>query len=376
MTTKVIFETATFADAISKADKIAPNKGAAFDKAAGIVIEITPGAVPPIVIRATNLDVFSMAWIDAVEVTGEKTSWRLPSKLLAQVAASLPIGSGVNVTLEEVVGKNNHTQLHLSQGRIKARFNMMDVSYYPEWGAFDPDLCFPADDLGGRVAQVEWAAAKADPPLSGVYFDGERVISTDRYRLATAPMKIPDLKEPITVPAGILGVILKQTGEIKIGVDGQQLLIMPDEHTQIRTIVFGVAYPKVERIMNRDYPHSITIKKAQIIEVMSRVSNFAGADRYPVLRCFIGKEEFGMMMSNEDIGLLGDVVELPGQCQHPRFETFFTPRNLMEAITAVAGDTFQLHYDPEKPAAIFYLDGNSGYEAWVMPRRDTAAGTA
>lgn len=368
--TKVIFETATFQDAVSKADRIAPSKGASFDKAAGIVIEITPGTVPPVIIRATNLDVFSMEWVDAVEVTGEKVSWRLPSKLLSQVTSSLPIGSGVTVTLEEVVGKNGNTQLHLTQGRIKARFNMMQVEYYPVWGAFDPDLCHPATDLGGRIAQVEWAAAKSDPPLSGVHFDGTCCVSTDRYRLATAPVTIPNLKEPITVPAGILGQILKQTGDISVGVDGQQLLIMPDEHTQIRTIVYGAEYPKVKRIMNRNYDCTIMVKKAEILEVISRVSNFSGAERYPVLRCFIGKEEFGMMMSNEDVGLLGDVIELPGQCKHARVEFLFTPKNLSEAIAAVVGDTLQLSYNPEKPEAIFYLDGGSGYEAWVMPRRD------
>lgn len=368
--TKVVFETATFQDAVSKADRVAPNKGASFDKAAGIVIEVTPDASPPIIIRATNLDVFSMEWVDAVEVTGEKTSWRLPSKLLAQVAASLPIGSGMTVTLEEIAGKNNTTQLHLTQGRIKARFNMMNIEYYPVWGAFDPDLCSPATDFGGRIAQVEWAAAKGEPPLSGVYFDGECCISTDRYRLATAPVKILNLTEPITVPAGILGQILKQTGDIAIGVEGQQLLIMPDEHTQVRTIVYGAEYPKVQRIMNRDYPQTITLRKAQLLEVITRVGSFSGAERYPILRCFIGKEEFGMMMSNEDIGLLGDVIELPGQAQHPRVEFLFTPKNLQEAVNAVAGETLQLSYDPDKPAAIFYLDGNSGYEAWIMPRRD------
>ena len=370
MTTKVVFETATFADAVMKAERIAPSKGAAFDKAAGIVIEVTPGAKPPIIIRATNLEVFSMEWVDAVEVTGEKTSWRLPSKLLAQVTSSLPIGSGMVVTLEEVEGNNGHSQLHLTQGRIKARFNMMEVSYYPVWGAFDPDLCHPAADLGGRIAQVEWAAAKSDPPLSGIHFDGTRCISTDRYRLATAPVTIPNLTEPITVPAGILSQILKQTGDISVGVDGQQLLMMPDEHTQIRTILFGVEYPKVERIMNRDYSNTITVKKTQLLEVISRVGSFTGAERYPILRCFIGKEEFGMMMSNEDVGLLGDVIELPGQCNHPRVEFLFTPKNLSEAVNAVAGDTLQLSYNPEKPESIFYLNGNSGYEAWVMPRRD------
>lgn len=375
MTTKVVFETATIADIITKADRVAPSKGAAFDKAAGIVIEVNPDQDPAVIVRATNLDVYSMTWVDTVEVTGESISWRLPSRLLTQVISSLPIGSGKNVTFEEVVGKGGYTQLHVTQGRVKARFNMMDTSYYPAWGAFDPDFCTPVADLGGRIAQVEWAAAKSDPPLSGVYFDGKQVVSTDRYRLAVAPLLIADLKEPVTVPAGLLGTILKQTGDISIGIEGQQLLLMPDEHTQIRTIVYGMDFPKVERIMKRDYENTITVKKASLLEIMNRVSSFTGSERYPVLRIFIGKGEFACMMSNEDVGLLGDVLELPGQCAHGRVEFLFTPKNITDAIVAAPSEEIELSYDPEKPRFIFYINGGSGYEAWVMPRHDTTPPT-
>lgn len=373
MTTRIVFETATFADAIKKAERIAPSKGSAFDKAAGIVMEINPDTAAPVVVRATNTDIYSMEWVDVVECTGDPAVWRLPSKPLAQVCGSLPIGTGKNVTLEVIEKKNGHFQLQLSQGRIKTLFNMMDTESYPQWSPFDPDLCFPASDLGGRIAMVEWAAGKKEePPLNGVHFDGEKVVATDRYRLATVTLPIPDLKEPLTVPAGLLGTILKQTGELAIGVDGEQLLIMPDQYTQIRTVTFGHPYPKVGRLMKRDYPQKISLNKTAFLEFLGRASNFSAGDRIPTLRIFIGRGEVAVAMKNEQVGMFGDVIEVPGEADHKRVELLFTPKNIMEPISFVPNEKFDLYYDPESPTKLVYVNGGSNYECWIMPRFDTS----
>lgn len=370
--TRVTFETATLADVVGKADRIAPGKGKAFDKSSGVVIEISPEINPPVIIRATNLDIYSMEWVDAIEVSGPATTWRLPSTLLAQVVKSLPIGSGSTVTLEEVTQKN-YTFIQLTtSGRTKAKFNMMRTESYPQWSAFDPDGLFAADDLGGRITQVEWAAAKSDsqPVLSGIHFDGEKCVATDRYRLAAATMVIPDLEIPITVPAGILGTILKQTGEIKIGIEGGQLLIMPDEHTQIRAVLFGHEYPKVAGIMKTDRPDFVTVKKTPLLEIIARACNFAGADRFPTLRMFFGQEEIAVMMDNAEVGLLGDVLEVPGQAIHARLEVRFTPKNIVEALTKSPSEEVRIGYDSTNSKVFFYIDGGSGYQAWVVPRGD------
>lgn len=368
--TKAVFETATFADVIKKADRVAPSKGNAFDKAAGIIIAVHPGDEANVVVRATNLNVYSMEWVDFVELSGEPVEWRIPSRLFAQVIASLPIGTGKTVTLEEVT-QNGKTHLALSSGRTKAKFNLMQVEHYPAWSAFDPTNLIKADNLGGKIAQVEWAAAKsdADSQLEGVHFDGEHALATNRYRLACAELHIPDLPASVTVPAGILGQILKQTGEVMIGVTEHQLLLMPDDSTQIRAILYGGEYPKVERIMNREYPDILKVRKTPLLEVMTRATAFAGADRFPKLRVFIGREEIAVMMDNEEVGLLGDVVEVAGYATHPRVEMFFTPQYLIDAVTFAPSEEIEIHYDHENPSRIVYIDGGSGYEVWVMPRK-------
>lgn len=367
--TKVVFETATIADAIKKADRIAPSKGQAFDKASGIVLTVDP-ASGLVVVRATNLDIYSMEWVDTVEIEGDAVEWRVPSKLFATVLGGLPIGTGRNITLEEKqVGRVRI--LHLEAGRTRAKFNLMVTDYFPQWDVFDPSGLVEVDDLGGRISMVEWAASKnEDPPLNGVHFNGTQVLSCDRYKLAVSPLVIPDLAEPITVPSGILGSVLKQTGEVSVGIREGYLLIMPDKTTQIKTVVFGSEYPKIDRIMRRDQPNKLKVKKAPLVEIMQRADSFAGNDRFPILRIFLGRGEVAVMMNTAEIGTLADVMEVPGYCDHPRFEVKFTPRNIIEAIEVCPSDELEIGYDVSNSMAMVHIDGGSGYEAWAMPRKD------
>lgn len=365
--TKVVFETATIAEAIKKADRVAPSKGEAFDKAAGILMEI--GTDTTVTIRATNLEVFQMEWVEALDIEGESATWRIPSTLLAQVVSKLPIGSGRTVTFEE---KESGSRSHLlvSSGRMKAKYNLMDTTDYPRWDVFDPDDLDPINDLGGRIAQVEWAAAKGGiPPLNGVFINGERVICTDRYKLVCSRLKIGSLANSVLVPAGILGTILKQTGEVKFGVTENQVLLMPNEYTQIRAVLYDAQYPKVDRLMNRDYPQCIKLKRGPLIEMIDRAMAFAGNDRFPLLRVFLGKQEIAVMVSNADRGNLGDILDVPGQADHPRIEMKFTPKFLTDSISNGPNDEIELYYNNANPTKPIYIDGGSGYEAWVMPRK-------
>lgn len=369
MISSVTFETAAIADVIKKAEKIAPSKvGAAFDKAAGIILEFDPTQpIPLAVVRATNLDIFSMEWVNVAEWSGEPAQWRLPSFLLAQVVGSLPIGTGRTVTFtSEATGYS--FVVNLKSGRTKAKFYPLDFSYYPSWSVFDPDNMFPVTDLGGRIDQVEWAAGKSDPRLAGVYLDGQYAIATDTYRLACVPLSIPDLTNPIVVPSGLLGQTLRQTGEIQIGISENMLQIMPDEHTQMKTVIYDVNYPNVQRVMDLSLDSSLEINRDMLLEVMNRANAFSLGDRTAAFQIYIGKEEFAVFMQNEQMGQIGDVVEIPGHATHERFVVKFTPKNLMDALSKAPNKDITIFYNKGQARSIFKIDGGSGYQAWVMPR--------
>jgi DNA polymerase III sliding clamp (beta) subunit (PCNA family) len=368
MISSITFETAALADVIKKAARIAPSKGSAFDKAAGIVIEFNPASpIPLAVVRTTNLDIFSIEWVNVSQWSGEPAQWRLPSSLVAQVIGSLPIGTGKTVTLESEATGHSYV-IHLKSDRTKAKFYPIDASYYPTWGAFDPDNMYPANDLGGRIDQVEWAAGRTDPALAGVYLDGEVAIATDTYRLACVPLPIPDLTGPIIIPAGILGQVLKQTGEIKIGVSDNMFHIMPDDHTQIKAVIYDVKYPNVSKVISMEFDTEVKISRDAMIEVMNRTNAFSVGDRGASFRIFLGAEEFAVFMQNEQVGQIGDVIETPGYAVHDRFEQRFNPKFLTEAVSKSPNDSITLKYNAGNPRSILHIDGGSGYRAWVVPR--------
>lgn len=366
---KLTFETAAIADAIKKAEKVAPSTaGQAFDKAAGIMIE---ASTEMCVVKATNLDIYLMEWVTPQEGEGEPIRWRLPSRSLASVITSLPIGSGKTVVLEDKVN-GLQKQVHLSAGRVRARFNLLDATYFPTWSAFDPALLTPAMDVGGRIAQVEWAAAKSETPLCGVNLTGTVAQATDRYRLARAPLMIPGLDKSVTVPSGVLSQLLKQTGEISIGYNGDQLLIMPDEFSQIRAILYGQPYPSLDKPLSRVFSNKITLRKSEIIPMLQRAANFAD-DRDPFLTLFIGAEEIAVMMQNDETGLLGDAIVITGQATHERYECRFTPKNIIDPIERCPSDEVEFGYNFDKPNDPVRIDGGSGYFAIAMPRQKEKA---
>lgn len=370
--TKVTFETATLADAIRKAVQVAPSKGQAFDKASGIVIEVNPDDPIPVVIRATNLDVFYMEWVDSVSVEGDKTVWRLPAKVFGGVMAGLPIQSK-QLTLEEIFF-NDNKMLQLKQDKKVAKFNLMQADYYPEWAAFDPDNLTIVPDIGGRLGMVDWATDKGSSDLgvlTGVHLDGERAIATDKFRFASVELPIASLSEPVTVPASILTQIIKRTGEVRMAVVDGQLHVMPDETTQIRAVTFGDDYPLVDRIMRRDQPNSVEFKKSAILETMKLAMNFAQADRNPLITLFVGKEQIAVFLAGSDVGNLGDIIEVPGQAQHPRIELRFTPKNIIEALDNAPSEQVRLCYDPQTPRRPVRVDGGSGFEAWIAMRAES-----
>src|SRR4029079_5272291 len=138
----------------------------AFDKAAGIVLTLSESQGTA-TIMATNLEIFYMEIVDAVNIEGEG-SWRFPSGILAGLMSKLPIGSGRNVTL---VGEP--AEAMLKSGRTTAKMRCIDFSYYPLWEPFDPDALEMVENLGSRIEQVEWA--RTEPPSSpacGVHLDG------------------------------------------------------------------------------------------------------------------------------------------------------------------------------------------------------------
>jgi len=359
--TKLVFENAAFAEMVRRLDRIVPKKGEAFDKAHGVLFEITPGVDWGVLSRATNLDVYYMEWSTPLSSEGEPIAWRVHGPMLSSVIGALPIGSGKSVTLENVGDK-----LHITSGRVKARIALLDPRNYPRWEPFNPEGIMPVPMLGQRIEQVAWAASKDQEMLMGIHFDGKQLVATDRYRLVRVPVEAPQIFRPVTVPAGILAPVLKQMTDTAIGIVDGQLVFMPNPYTQIRCAIFDGQYPPVERVMARDHGYHLAFDRGPFVDAMNRVMSL-NSDRMPSMKVAIGNEEVAFYIKGNDEDIL-DVLEYPGQAVHEPYVVHLTPRNLLDAIQNSPADRINLHYDPTAPTKVLYLQGGDSYESWIVPR--------
>jgi DNA polymerase III sliding clamp (beta) subunit (PCNA family) len=371
--TKVVFETAAIADAIKKAARVAPTKGSAFDKASGILIQVEfsedEAVRPTIVVRATDLNVFYSQWVDCEEATGRSTTWRLPSALLAGVMSSLNIGKQRTTTFEEKDAERGRI-LHLSAGRTKSKIVLSDPEYFPDWEVFDPSGLHGVENLASRLNLVDWACDK-NPPLNGIYIDGKCAVGTDKYKIIRADLPIDEDKitKPVVVPSKTLaGVLDSNLPEVNVAFEDDSLLIMPDDYTQIKAMLLAAEFPSFDRAMDRSHPEMVKFRKMQLVEIMNRAMNFVGSDRFPTLQVFIGKEEIAVMMANQEIGLLGDVVSIPGQAMHDRIQYKLSPANIISSIEKAPSDEVELYYYQNPLKSIRVVA--PGYEAWIAPRRE------
>lgn len=364
---KVTFENATIADSIAKAARVAPTKGHAFDKASGIIMELNPSD-NTVQLRSTNLEVFYLEIVDTIDVD-EAGTWRLPSGILAQIMAKLPIGSGKSLTMEQF-----GAEVHLKSGRTVAKFRLNDHTVFPEWKAFDPDKLDVVADLGARIKQVDWAAEdNFEAAYAGIHLDGAYAWATDTIRLVRVPCVAEPIYKPITIPSGVLNPIISNLRDVAVGIEEGHFILMPDPSTQIRTVLYAREYPslRISKVFERTWPDAFKVKKSSMLEIMDRAAVFAQNDRAPQMKFYIGKGELAVQCTDQELGLLGDVISLEGQADHARSVMTFTPKNLQQALTAAPSEQVEVWYDKEDAHFPVKIDGGSGYEAIVMPRRPT-----
>jgi DNA polymerase III sliding clamp (beta) subunit (PCNA family) len=368
---KVTFETAALADALRRAAKVAPSKGQAFDKAAGLILDIQDDVV---VIKATNLETEFATWITPLEVTGGSTRWRLSSRIFAEVIGKLKTAG----TLSQLILEKTGSRVNLIHGRTKASFGTMDPAHYPDWIPFAPDEMHEVEGLAEISSKVSWAASKGtNVPLTGVHFTGKLAIATDRYRVCCAPLAMT-LKEPITIPAGVLSAVLPPGAPVRMRADAHKLYIMPDEYTQISTVIYGIEYPPIERVMKREYPQMLTVNKSYLLDMMGLANTMGAEERTPVLRLFLGNETVAVMMEAQGEGHLGEIMEVPGQATNPRLELKFNPTYLIGALENSPNHEVIIGYEtnPDLASRGVYVNGGNGIEFWIQPLSPEAVAAA
>jgi len=145
---------------------------------------------------------------------------------------------------------------------------------------------------------------------------------------------------------------------------------MPEDYTEIRTVIYGSPYVPVKKIFDLQYPHQISFSKQDLIERVQRATHFAGSNRAPVLHLYVGRSQLAIMMSNPEVGQYGDVIDVPGQAEHERITLRFTPGMILDALNNSPSDSATLSYNPAATNRPVKINGGGGYECWLAPRSE------
>lgn len=371
--TKAVFEVAAFAGSIKKAASVAPSgKGRAFEAAAGIVIEVRP-SVGSVIIRATDLDVFYLEWIGSESLDGEDVMWRLPSSVLNTWISKLPIGSGKTVTFEDGGG-----MVKVSSGRAKWLAPLIPVSSYPTWESFAIEDLTEIESFGNKLSMVQWAVAKntALPPLDGIYIDGENVWATDGYRAAKYPCVFPlGDSPPITVPATIVIPIIRNLGDTRVGVRGNFLVLMPDDYTQIKVIIYDAPFRNVSIFSKMEHSEVVMVKRA---DVAGMVGGMAATvkDKTKLVEMTIGNGEVTFELEDQlGAQVFENGLDLPVGGDHSVHTIKFSADPFVQALSSCPNESIALFYEPGSPKKPIHIDGGSGYHVWAAPIMPTGGGS-
>jgi DNA polymerase III sliding clamp (beta) subunit (PCNA family) len=362
---KAVFEVPTLADAISKANRVAPTKGASLDRAAGIVIEVDPYNVnEPVLVKATDLEVTIRQHVNVLEMGDEAVTWRLPASLLHGIMSTLPMGSGNHVKLWDTGDSNVYFQC----GKTKAKLRQIGGDY-PAIPAFDPALLVPAANLAQRLAQVAWACdgRGSGGVLSGVHMDGDFLFACDRASLAMVPCVVP-VDRPVTAPLSDISAIIKNTSEVSIRASDRRLELMPDPYTQASSILFVEEYPNVKGLIRDTHTHELTVNSAAMLATLERTLVLVKSERLPTTTITIGDAFLKMEMDVPEVGKVVDEIEVIGGSTGEPFVMAFSPQTLKESLHASGRPTVTIQYGPDALSPVKLKD-DAGFFSLLMPRK-------
>ena len=368
---KATFEVAAFADAVKKASRIAPYKGIPFDRAAGIVIDIDPANPDRVVLQSTDLQTTYRQEIAALDVGDEVISWRLPSRLIDSIMATLPITSGSTIVLAEKDPSDGYVYFKCGKTKAKLRYITGD---FPLIDVIDAAQLQKVDGFARRMAQVAWATDRNTASvLGGIHITGTHLYACDKQTMARVPCVVP-LTEPVTAPLSELSSLIKNTSDVALAATDTHLMLMPDEFTQMSSVLYAAEYPKVETVMNREqYTHTLTVAVEHIIAALERMLILVKVERYPVTTIEIGDGVMRLEMEVPEVGKIDDEIEISGGTTgDTAFRVAFTPDNLIDAMKASGRPRITFDYGPT-PLSQMRIRDDSDYVAIIMPRTVSGA---
>jgi DNA polymerase III sliding clamp (beta) subunit (PCNA family) len=372
--TEIIFETSVLNDAVQKAARIAPLKGAAADKAAGILFEIDT-AKKIALVKATDTEITFIQRIEARETKGEDVKWRLPSMVLQGLLASFPQGQDHTTRM---VDRGNDGRLRIVSGKSAVALNMYNASEYPNFQTFDVHLT-EANQFASKAERIAWATdQKSKGALSGVHLTGDMLVATNNALLVAVPCEV-GITEPITVPLGSLETLLKGGSDVQVAPEADKFYVKLDSDTYATSTIFAMPYPNVQNAFRENFAGTMEIHRASFIDALNRLQAMIRSEReIPTLELTLETEGFSKQLTLDiivsDLGRMRDGVDVSTPYEDEKvFKYELVPHMLVNALEHTEGTKVFLDFGHAEDRfkddkTTIRLRDESGWFCYISPR--------
>jgi DNA polymerase III subunit beta len=322
-------------------------------------------------LRATDMEVGLRVPLEAqVERPGSVV---LPARLLLDVVRQLPAG---DVSLEQRASEND-VELVAGSSRFHLRtLRSEDFPPLPEPGG-DEVVTVPAAAFVETIARVSRSASRDEtrPILTGILVsatgDELRMVATDSYRLSVKETRLDAPLEAgfeANVPARALEELARlvhDDGEpIRIGVRTNQVVFEVGRLTLSSRLIDG-QFPNYRQLLPETYEHELTVDRAELLEVVRRISLMA--QKNAPLRLSFAEGEVRVSAQTPDVGEASEPMPVPFGGEP--FEIGFNPEFLVAGLESAGSDDVRLKLiSPLRPGLVEAADG-SGFLYLIMPIR-------
>ena len=335
----------------------------------GVMIHVADGQAE---LQATDMEIGVRVGVGVED--GREGSAVVPGRLLLDVVRSLPKD---DLSLEY---RSSQQDVEVVSGPSTFHLRTLPSEDFPRLPErpTETSLSVPADAFVETVARVARSASRDEtrPHLTGVLVSASerelRMVATDSYRLS---VKETALEEPLSgsleanVPARTLqelSRIATASGADAIGVSSleNQVVFSVDDVVLSSRLVEG-RFPNYQQLLPDSYEHELRVNRAELLEVVRRISLLA--QKNAPLRLRFSEGTLDVSAQTPDVGEASESLPVPFSGE--TLEIGFNPEFFRDGLESAESDDLVLKLiSPLRPGLIQSGD-DGGFLYLVMPIR-------
>lgn len=295
------------------------------------------------------------------------------ARKLLDILRALPDNGEVDIRVEE-------KRMVVRGGRSRFVLQTLPASDFPrmtEAGSEVQKFEFTQQQFRQLLSRVQYAMAQQDIRyyLNGMLLlsaEGElRAVATDGHRLAYASMPVEENlpRLELILPRKTVTELLRLLGESE---ESLQIELSP---TQARFTFSGVSivsklidgkFPDYERVIPVQQNRSLTIKRAELLQGLSRAAILT-SDKFRGVRLVMMDGSLRIVAANSEQEEAQ--VEMEVDFQGDPLDVGFNVAYLLDVLNNVAIDTVHWTFGDASASAMMKIPGDEAFKYVVMPMR-------